>query len=173
MRLSGFLLLTSVAAAMLSVSSTGFAAEAPRQLRGKTVTASFLITTPVMDESDKKADVSRRSERFTIYISGQGRIVAHQLFVSVPGSSLQESRDSKFGDWRFADHSTLTNARESSGATQIRIGFDSGYSTCTISLVPRPGGRRWIGMLTKKTFTATGPGILSAKSCSIATENKL
>jgi hypothetical protein len=173
MRLSGFLLLTSIAAAMLSVSSAGFAAEAPRQLRGKTITASFLITTPVMDESDKKADVSQRSERFTIYISGQGRILARQLFVSVPYSSLQESRVSKLGDWRFADTATLTNEHESNGATEIRIGFDSGYSTCAISLVQRRGGRRWIGMLTKKTFTATGPGILSAKSCSIAAENKL
>jgi hypothetical protein len=167
MRLSGFLLLTSFAAAMLSVSSAGFAAGVPTQLRGKTITASFVVTTPVMDESENKADVSRRSDSFTINISGQGRIFARELFVSVPSNSLQESRDSKLGDWRFADTSTLTNEHESSGATQIRIGFDSGYSTCTISLVRRRVGRRWIGMLTKKTFTATGPGILSAKSCSI------
>jgi hypothetical protein len=176
MRLSGFLLLTSFAAAILSVSSAGFAAQAPTQLRGKTITGSFLITTPVTDESEQKADVSRRLDTFTIYISGQGRIFARQKFFSVPNSSLQETRDSKLGDWQFADTSTLAATHVLSGATPIRIGFDSSYSTCTISLIQgREGGkpRRWIGMLTKKTFTATGPGILSAKSCSIATGNKL
>ena len=164
MRLSGFLLLTSFVAATLSVSSAGFAAGTPTQLRGKTISASFLVTTPVMNESDGKAEVSRRREMLTIYISGQGRISARSLYVGVPDSGSQASHDWKSGDWRFADTSTLTATNvQISGATQIRIGFDSSYSTCAISLIQgREGGkpRRWVGEITKKTFTATGPGIL-------------
>ena len=108
---------------------------------------------------------------FTINISGQGKISARSLYVGVPDSGTRASRDWKSGDWRFADTSTLTASNvQISGATQIRIGFDSSYSTCTISLIQRREGdkpRRWIGEITKKTFTATGPGILSMKSCSI------
>jgi hypothetical protein len=172
MRLSGFFMLTSFAAAMLSVSSAGFAAGVPTQLRGKTITASYLATTPVMNESDGKAEVSRRRDMFTIHISGQGGISARSLYVGVPDSGSQASRDWKSGIWRFADTPTLTATFVGiSGATQIRIGFDSSYSTCTISLIwGREGGkpRRWVGDITKKTFTATGPGILSMESCSIS-----
>lgn len=177
MRLFGFLLLTSVAAATFSVSPAGFAAEAPTQLRGKTITASYLSTTPVMDESENKPDVSRRRDMHTISINGQGRIVARSLFLGVPNPGSQVSHDWKPGDWRFANASTLTaTIVHISGASQIRIGFDSSYSTCTISVIQgREGGkpRRWIGAITKKTFSATGPGILSMKSCSIAPGNKL
>jgi hypothetical protein len=172
MRLSGFLLLTSFAAATLSVSSAGFAAAVPTQLRGKTITASYLATTPVLNESDGKAEVSRRRDTFTIHISGQGGISARALYVGVPDSGSQASRDWKSGIWRFADASTLTATFGAiSGATQIRISFDPSYSTCTISLIwGREGGkpRRWVGDITKKTFTATGPGILSMESCSIS-----
>jgi hypothetical protein len=172
MRINRFFSATAAIATLLA-GSASFAADAPQQLRGKTISASYFISAPATNELGQAVD-ARRHDSFTVYISGPGRIFARGR---AAGSSLQRSADFQFGRWQFSNSSTLqTTFVTTSGATQLRISFDSGYSTCAVSVIRgREGDKphKWAGVLSKHTYTSAGPATFSEMSCSISEGNML
>ena len=123
---------------LLLVSVTNALADpAPKQLQNKTIVISWTANNSL--RSDTGNVISRTIQvRRQIYISLAGR-----LFTRFEANSGRISRakefgpddvDSKHREIQFAGNKLVSSTEFASGAAQIVISFDSGFSSCTVDV---------------------------------------
>jgi hypothetical protein len=151
----------------------GNAVAAPSQLLNKTVITSATISANATADDGTVTRFPRTVQR-TIYISSKGRI-----FVRVSRSVGQRSETRERGPettgsaFRFQGNKLVGVLKLPSGASQMVIDFDAGFTSCTMSfLFGRESGQaiRFKG-LNGKTYTQQGKFSVSGQSCSIRAGN--
>jgi hypothetical protein len=165
---------TIVCILVSAAGSPSMAADAPSQLWGKTISASYTSSTPILEDGGKIG--SRRTDRL-IYISSAGQIFerVNQRSITAPRlpRSAWETRQSL---WEFVGGKlVMYSATLSGGADLFEISFDSNFQSCTLSgILGHESGRvrKWTGM-DGRVKTAAGPAYVSEESCSISAGNGL
>jgi hypothetical protein len=164
---------TALSIWVVSFSSGGALAGPPAGLLGKSVVVSYGYHIP-----GKAADGSRNSGGMavsvTIYVSSAGRIFA-KSDANLGGYGSSNSMDPNAGNFHFEGSSLVgvLHKKTDTTAVQIRASFDGAFQSCTVkakSMVEAGVERTWIGMDGRK-FTADGPPVISAESCSIRAGN--
>ena len=164
-------------AALLLVAANGAANAAPDQLRGKAIVVSW-------NEQRLERNPETKQERnlttpfaLTVYVSTAGRVF-NRLDAGRARSSDQASgskdqtgfaaRAINFAGTRM----TTSNTFKSGGARQISATFDSGFSSCSGSVII---GRSGSGPIRQKKLDGGFVDVLSTSvgpvSCAISTNN--
>lgn len=156
----------------VSIASPSLAAGAPPQLLGKTISASYTASVPI--QSRGRSSIASRNVHVRIYVSSAGRIFERTIHEAVTGYLARNNAPGE-GLWRFVGGSLVKSAAAVSGAVRFQISFDSNFASCTLSgIMGHEAGKayRWKG-LDGIDREATGPGTISAQSCSVAAGNGL
>lgn len=157
----------------ISVLAVPALAAAPSGLLNKTITTSFAVSIPAR-AADGSVLNATRHVRKTIYVSGAGRIFSETARRAGRSTQLKQNGPGvTSGAFRFAGSKLVGVLRVGTGATQLMIGFDSGFQTCTAQVITggENGGRMtWTGLNGIK-YTSTGPATASTPSCSISEGN--
>jgi hypothetical protein len=165
------LVLILVAAALLVTGGSALAA--PPQLYNKTITVSSTISVNAVADDGSSVNRPRTVQR-TIYISSKGR-----LFVRVERQSgtrsttAERSPEETSKAFSFQGSKLVGVLKFPSGAAQMVISFDSGFSSCSTSvLFGKEGGQniRFKG-LDGKMYTQQGGFNVSNQTCSIREGN--
>jgi hypothetical protein len=127
-------------AASLAGSSHATAASAPAGLRGKSVTATW--TEIRLQRLGGMGDFKEHavSQSLSAYISSEGRVFAKRtVYAGRKGksgsvSSVGENAPGVQGS-QFSGQSLVITNKLSGGARMARISFDSGFSSCTASVI--------------------------------------
>lgn len=163
----------SIAIALLSLG--GALAGAPAALLEKSVVISYGYYIPGI-AADNSRNSAGMAVGVTIYISSAGRIFA-KLASGQAGFGRSRSVEPNSGNFHFEGKSLVgVLTRESdTTAVQLRVSFDGAFQSCSVvakSAVAAGVERTWIGMDGRR-FTAVGPPVISAESCSIRAGNAL
>jgi hypothetical protein len=165
------------AAAMLLVGLTApaMAAGTPTAAMNKTITISFTATGNATSADGQTKGFSTSVQR-AIYVSSQGR-----LFMRHTASNGRASRGGDFdpndarqgkGSFHFEGNKLVGVIPYATGARQITATFDSGFSSCTASIIEGHSNGGTIqrkgpnGVMYQITSAST-----TAPSCSIQTGN--
>ncbi len=164
--------------------SSAFAAGAPPQLHNKSILLSW-STQMVQKGADGRVITPTLSQQRTIYISSHGRIfvragrsVSNRKFSgSKTGESGPDDSRGYAGEARgiaFQGNTLVGTQTYASGAGQIRISFDAGFSSCTMVAVEGKSGSgsirvRGVDGQMYERISATSSGY----SCSIRDGNAL
>ncbi len=167
----------SIAAAMILLSPLQARADAPSQLRNKTIQVNWSV-----DEVARGADGVPRNRNIavshTVYVSSAGRVFerssrangrASSQSENAPGAS--QNRGGEATGLRFVGNRLVGDTAFAQGARHWEVTFDSSFSSCTVTVTfGREGGgikRRGINgeMLTIESMKAT------SQSCSIREGN--
>ena len=162
---------------MIALISPSVAAEAPARLWGKTITASYISSTPF--KSSEGTGVGSRTVARLIYISTEGRIFVRATHRGITknglvGGMVRETEPGQ-GNWEFAGDSLVTSSQTLSGAVRVEIRFDPSFQSCSISgVIGHESGQtyKWRG-LNGRQYEAAGPGRISGGQCSIRSGNAL
>jgi hypothetical protein len=138
--------LLGATAGSILLSATPVPAQAPAQLRGKSVVASW--TEERVQRVSGETDFSSRSvpQTLSVYISNEGRVFAKRTAVSSKGgggmrprgSGSRESvgEDSAANQGGHVSGHTLTVANKlAGGARMARIEFNQDFSSCTANVI--------------------------------------
>ena len=140
-----------VLSSLLSLLATpAFAAGAPPQLHNKSVLLSW-STQVVQKGPDGRVITPTLSQQRTIYISSQGRafvragrgVSNRQFSASKTGESGPDDSRGYDGEARgisFQGNMMIGTQAYASGAGQIRVTFDPGFSSCTMVAVEGKSG---------------------------------
>ncbi len=165
----------TVLAGLLLVSIGTCAMAAPAQLLNKTVRISGSATVNAVAQDGSRTTVPRTVSR-TIYISSKGRIFTR---AERRAGRNAETVDRAPGDgggsggFRFDGNRLIGVGLAASGARQVTITFDPGFSSCTASIAfGREAGKSYkVKGLDGKIYTATGVPTASTPTCSIQAGN--
>ena len=161
----------SMAAALLLPG--GDASAAPAQLLNKTVTTSATFSVNAVADDGTNSTMPRTVQR-TIYVSSKGRIFMRVSRSAGRGSDTRERSPEETGqNMRFQGSKLVGVLKFPSGAAQMVVDFDAGFSSCTVNfLFGREGGQaiRFKG-LNGKMYTQQGSFSVSGQSCSIREGN--
>lgn len=148
-------------ASLVLVSSAG-AATPPAQLLNKTVVVAFSVMWP---GSPGALSVQRM-----IYVSTKGRIFVRG---TRSGGSSSDSNDVAPGDYRYEGGRIIGHYRLNTGANQIPVSFDPGFTSCSAVLqYGRPGSEAYRGTGPDgATRTTNAAPNVSGVSCSIRDGN--
>ncbi len=135
------LLFLGVMAVVLANNSPTMAASAPAGLRGKSVIATWTETR--MQRLGGTGDFKERavSQNLSAYVSSEGRVFAKRTVVGgrkgKSGSVSSVGENAAGGQSaQFSGQSLIiTNKFASGGARMARISFDSGFSSCTATVI--------------------------------------
>lgn len=173
MRTVLFTTILSIAIALLNLG--GALAGAPAALLEKSVVVSYGYYIPGI-AADNSRNSSGMAVAVTIYVSSAGRVFAKRTS-GLSGFSNSSSVEPNSGNFHFEGTNLVgvLTKKSDTTAVQVRVSFDGAFQSC--SVVARPmvvAGveRTWIGMDGRK-FTAVGPPVISAESCSIRAGNSL
>lgn len=163
---------------LVSAVSSGAAqaASLPSQALGKTVTFSYTASIPTKLPNGTIKTTSRTETR-TIYISSAGRMFMRNSRHNSANASetVEQGPDRTSGTLRYADGAIVGAVGLVSGAYQFTIKFDSGFQTCSATMIfGRSAGetaRKWTSV-DGKMLEAAGKGSVST-SCSVAAGNSL
>jgi hypothetical protein len=154
------------------IASPCFAANAPPQLLGKTVTLSYNFGG--MARVEGRAISATRHVSQVIYISSTGRLFARTSQTARTGSSFRERAPDETL-WHFVNGKLIAQRASVSGAVMVAISFDPNFAGCTVSgFAGHESGKpyKWIG-LDGRIYEADGPMSLSEAACSVSTGNGL
>jgi len=168
---------TWIAAAIILLSTLQAHADAPSQLRNKTIQVNWSV-----DEVARGADGVARNRNIavshTVYVSSAGRVFerssrangrASSQSENAPGAS--QNRGGEATGLRFAGNRLVGDTAFAQGARHWEVTFDGSFSSCTVKVTfGREGGgikRKGINgeMLTIESMKA------AAESCSIREGN--
>ncbi len=158
-------------------------AQAPPQLRGKSVTASW--TEERLQRLSGETDFSSRSipQTLSVYISSEGRVFAKRTALAGGGSSRRPrgsgSRES-VGDsggnqeGHVSGHTLIVTNRLTGGARMARIDFSQDFSSCTANVIL---GREGANTIAKGRSMVSGQALeiksakVSGTNCSVQNGN--
>ena len=143
----------------------------PPQLLNKTINLSFSTSMPARNESGRVIQISSNQQRL-LYISSKGRVFSRRSQSSRRGSVLQDKGPA--GDnYRFQGGALVGVWLLASGASQIRITFDSGFRSCTFTIVSGKENGRALKVrgLAGGSYEAVGARTVSGQNCSIKDGN--
>lgn len=147
---------------------------APAQLYNKTVSIAFSVSANAVAEDGTMANRPRSVQR-TIYISSKGRVFSRAERQAGRGAdTVERGPESTAGAFRFEGNRMVgVNANFVGGAAQMVVTFDSGFSSCTASVVfGREAGKAFkFKGLDGKNYTTTGVPTATTPSCSIREGN--
>jgi hypothetical protein len=163
---------------MAALVSPSVAAEAPARLWGKTISASYVSSTPYI--SSEGRGVGSRTVARLIYISTEGRIFVRATHRGITqegpaARALVRETEPGQGNWEFVGGSLVTSSQTISGAVRVEIRFDSTFQSCSVSgVIGHESGQpyKWKG-LNGRQYEAAGPGRISGGRCSISSGNAL
>lgn len=165
-RLAGICLLTALA-------SPAFAA-VPQQAMNKTITIAFTSTGTSKDAEGTVRNFNTQVTRM-IYVSSQGRLFMRHQATNRGGTrggdfDPGDTRRGK-GSFSFQGNRLVGVIPYQAGARQIAVSFDSGFSSCTVSVIEGHSG----GVIRRKgpsgkMYEITS-GTTTSPSCSIRTGN--
>jgi len=152
-----------VAVLIALICATAAKAETPpAPLFNKTITVSYASTI-----GGGTASVQR-----VVYVSSKGHVFTRSLRKGGGGS---DSKDEALGNYSYSGGRIVgyTALRQGSGALQITIAFDPGFSTCNANLQfgQAPGGGYRSVAPNGKTYTSDKPPVISRLSCTISSGN--
>jgi len=160
-----------IAATLLSTASNVLAA--PPQLYNKTITVSWTVT-PNARGDDGSVLTTPGKQGAIIFISTKGRIFVRGTREAGRYAASKDFAPQDAANTLHFQGSKLVGARNvEGGANQMVISFDTGYQSCSVSvLFGREGGRayRWKA-LDGKMYTQQGPFVVSGQSCSVREGN--
>ena len=149
------------------------ATAAPPQLYNKTITTTATVSVSARADDGTMATYPRVVRR-TLYISSKGRVFSRVERQSGRNQTTTERSPDETGkNIRFEGNRLIGVLTFPSGAAQMVINFDTGFSSCSTSvLFGREGGQgiRFKG-LNGKMYTQQGPFNVSGQSCSIRDGN--
>lgn len=164
------LMLISAAGLLLS---GGIALAVPAQLYNKTVTVSATISVNAVADDGTSVNRPRTVQRI-IYISTKGRLfVRVERQVGKRSTSAERGPEVTSKAFRFEGSKLVGVLKFPSGAAQMVISFDSGFTSCSTSMLfGRENGQgiRFRG-LNGKMYTQQGAFNVSGQSCSIRDGN--
>jgi hypothetical protein len=181
--LAGFL--ASATAVFLLLAPHPVLAQAPPQLRGKSVTASW--TEERVQRASDETDFSTRSfpQMLSVYISSEGRIFAKRTAISSKtgggmrprgsgsASSVGEDGAGNQGG-RVSGHTLTVTNMLGGGARMARIDFSQDFSSCTANVIV---GREGANTIAKGRSLISGKALeiksakVSGTSCSVQNGN--
>jgi hypothetical protein len=151
----------------------GSAFAAPAGLLNKTVHVSFAMSVPNTG-SDGKSVTTPRTYDMTLYVSSAGRVFYKgvQRHGNNYGRDIEAGPERTGASFQFSGSQLVGTAASGNAATRVTVTFDSGFQSCTVSVVSGGSGGRmvWKG-LNGVTYTATGPATYSAQTCSVQSGN--
>ncbi len=173
MRTVLFTTASSIAIVLLSLG--GALAGPPAGLLEKSVVVSYGYYIPGKDAVGSR-NSGGMAVSVTIYVSSAGRIFAKSA-AGLGGFSNSNSMEPNSGNFHFEGMSLVgvIHKKSDSTAVQVIVSFDGAFQSCAVkakSVVEAGAERTWIGMDGRK-FTADGPPVISAESCSIRAGNAL
>jgi hypothetical protein len=163
---------------ILAVPTVCAAADAPPQLRNKTVTASWSVNNTFVAPNGKVFTPTVSQSR-TIYVSSAGRFFVKGSVSSRNGSESHEvapgdrtpagtARSMSFEGGKIVGMAVL----KTGAAGRMVISFDQGYSTCSVDvMVGRPGTNPLIVRAPNGVPLEVRSQIISGQSCSISDGN--
>jgi len=173
-----------IAVALTTLSAHAAFAQAPAELRGKSVTASW-----TEEREQRLGDAKEFSSRsvpqaLNVYISSEGRVFAKRTAMGTEGSSRRPrgtgSRESVGGESsgsqaaRVSGRTLIVTNQMAGGARMARIEFSQDFSSCTANVIV---GREGANTIAKGRSLVSGMPleIKSAKvtgtSCSVQNGN--
>ena len=164
-------------AAILAAPLGRAAAEAPQQLRNKTIQLGWTSSVVEHDDTGRSKSVRLEASRL-IYISSAGRLFERSSRSS--GNRANQSENApdatrtKGGEetaLRFAGDKLVGNVAFAQGAVQLVATFDSSYSSCNLELVygREGGGMKRVGV--DGVLYTIDKVVPSAPTCSIKEGN--
>lgn len=167
-------ILGSLLCLLLSAGGTQ-AAGAPAQLHNKTIRMSASATVNAVAPDGSRTNVPRTVTR-TIYVSSKGRLFSREERRAGRNADTVDRAPGESGGsggFRFDGNRLIGVVMAESGARQVTITFDPGFSSCTASIAfGREGGKAYkVKGLDGKIYTATGVPTASGASCSISAGN--
>jgi hypothetical protein len=163
---------------ILAVPTVCAAADAPPQLRNKTVTASWSVNNTFVAPNGKVFTPTVSQSR-TIYVSSAGRFFVKGSVSSRNGSETHEvapgdrtpagtARSMGFEGGKIVGMAVL----KTGAAGRMVISFDQGYSTCSVDvMVGRPGPNPMTVRAPNGVPLEVRSQIISGQSCSISDGN--
>lgn len=128
------------------LSAAALAANAPVQLRNKTIIAAWAAQRTVMTPKGERQAPPFAQQR-TIYVSNAGRVFVKSSVQTLAGTKEAElapgDATAKGGarEVEFVGEKLIAIAQRGSGAGRMVITFGPGYSTCSVDLTfGRPNG---------------------------------
>jgi hypothetical protein len=162
-----------IAVCVLLLACTSGAKATPPQLLNKTITSSYTVATPAIEDDGRRIVASRTAQR-RIYISTAGRIFEKR--VQFGRKSRKEAElDPSNTRLHFSGAKLRAFVPRVEGVTLIEYTFDPSFRTCDVAVVNGRGegrARKWRA-LSGRMRTATGPTTMSNVSCSITDGNAL
>jgi hypothetical protein len=173
-----------IAVALATLSANAACAQAPAQLRGKSVTASWTEEREQRVGDEKEFSPRSAPMTLNVYISSEGRVFAKQTALGTGGSAFLPrgtgSRES-VGSESAGGHAAHVSGRTlivtdqmAGGARMARIEFSQDFSTCAANVIL---GREGANTIAKSRSLVSGKPleIRSAKvtgtTCSIQNGN--
>jgi hypothetical protein len=153
---------------------SGAATAAPPQLLDKAVTVSFTISVDARAEDGSGTAARPRHVERVIYVSTKGRLftrVSRQ--VGQRNETRERGPETTAGAFRFQGNTLVGVLAMPSGASQLTVTFDPGFSGCSASVVMgRDSGKaiRFKG-LDGRMYTVAGKPTISSPSCSMRSGN--
>jgi len=159
----------------LAPTTPAFAQNAPAALRGKSITASWTENRHQRREGQSNFKPRAVPQSLQIYISSEGRTFERR---NVPGASKEGvgggAIAGRAGGSRFQGNTLVIAGATRSGARQVLITFDQGFSSCStkVSVGREPGASfiKGTSMGSKQPIEFTMESI-TGESCTIQSGN--
>jgi len=150
------------------------AAAAPTQLLGKTITASYTVSSQAKKPNGRTVTASKNTAR-TIFVSSAGRVFERISQQNNIGVSRQKENEPGATRLHFVGNKLVGDYAAISGALHVEINFDSSFQSCTLVVIPgREAGKSFKWKTLQGTdFEAIGSVAVSGQSCSVAAGNNL
>jgi hypothetical protein len=160
-------------AALLLPVGGALAASAPPQLHNKTIRISFSVSVDARAPDGSRTTLPRSIDR-VIYVSTKGRVFIRSSRRAGRNSSETERGPSVTSSaFRFAGNRMIGTMPFISGAGQLTVTFNSGFTGCTAdAIIGHEAGKTFTFKgLNGKTYTALGRPNISQHSCSVSDGN--
>jgi hypothetical protein len=164
--------LCGLAALLLSIGDT-WAAGAPAQLYNKAIRVSFTVSVDARAPDGSRSTHPRSVDR-VIYVSTKGRVfVRSSRRVGRYSSETERGPAVTSSAFRFSGNRMIGTMPFISGAGQLTVTFNSGFTGCTADAVigHETGKSFTFKGLNGKTYTALGRPTISQHACSVSDGN--
>jgi hypothetical protein len=148
----------------------------PRQLRGKTISASWTESSLIQADGEDKPAAASRTTTQTIYLSSEGRIFVRSEIVTSGQQKAKFEQNPQKTPSHFQNGAIVARVGQVNGAAQKTIRFSPDFQLCTVSVIdgrPQSGSRRYRSEVDGRTYTVLGATTVSNERCSIAAGNGL
>ena len=166
-----FALMPMVAALLVPASMAS--AAPPPQLYNKTISVGMTVSVNARADDGSSANLPRSIQR-TIYVSTKGRLFSRaDRQVGRNATTTDRTPEETSKNLLFQGSKLVGVLKFPSGAAQMVVSFDSGFTSCSVNVIfGREGGQniRFKG-LNGKMYTQQGPFNVSGQSCSIREGN--